>query len=108
MRVFLRSSIRFLLLILLVGTLSACSSSLTAGLEAFQSNDGRYGFFYPTGWTRVALKGGPDVVFHDLINSDETLSLVISDISEEVQLENIGTPRAVSYTHLTLPTICSV
>ncbi len=95
MRVFFKSCVRFVTLILIISSLSACSPGLTAGLEAFQSTDGRYGFFYPTGWTRIALQGGPEVVFHDLINSDETLSLVISDVSENVQLENFGTPLQV-------------
>ena len=56
---------KYLFLICLCLTLSACSGGLNAGLEAYQSPDGRYAFLYPTGWTRV---------------------------------------KAVSYTHLTLPT----
>ena len=75
---------------LLVFALSACSSGLSAGLEPFQTSNGRYGFFYPTGWTRVAVNGGPEVVFHDVINSDETLSLVVSDVSNAPQLEKLG------------------
>ncbi len=81
-------------ILLLVG-LTACSSGGTAGLEAFQSSDGRYGFFYPTGWTRVSVSGGPEVVFHDLINSDETLSLVISDLGTVPDLKSLGTPLEV-------------
>ena len=54
---------------LLTGLLTACSAS-AAGLNSFQSPDGRYAFLYPTGWTRVQVSGGPQVVFHDLINSD--------------------------------------
>ena len=54
---------KYLFLIFLCLTLSACSGGLNAGLEAYQSPDGRYAFLYPTGWT-----------------------------------------KAVSYTHLTLPT----
>ncbi len=95
MRIFLKSCMRFVSLILIVSCLSACNAGVTSGLEAFQSTDGRYGFFYPTGWTRIALQGGPEVVFHDLINSDETLSLVVSDVSEDVQLENFGSPLQV-------------
>ena len=38
-----------LLLILLCFALSACSGGLNAGLEAYQSPDGRYAFLYPTG-----------------------------------------------------------
>ena len=60
--------------------LSACSAA-AAGLNSFQSPDGRYAFLYPTGWTRVQVSDGPQVVFHDLINADETLSLVISEVN---------------------------
>tara|TARA_Y100001970_G_scaffold294273_1_gene449601 strand:- start:6336 stop:6881 length:546 start_codon:yes stop_codon:yes gene_type:complete len=79
-------------------SLCACSAGLSAGLEAFQSPDGRYGFFYPTGWTRVSVKEGPEVVYHDLINSDETLSLVVSNVNQSVELEELGTPREVGET----------
>ncbi len=87
--------VRFVGLFLLIIVVSACSSNSTAGLEAFQSSNGRYGFFYPTGWTRVAVSGGPEVVFHDVINSDETLSLVVSDLSDAPLLEDIGSPEDV-------------
>ncbi len=95
MRTLLNSSLRFFILIPLLVSLVACSPGITAGLEPFQSTDGRYGFFYPTGWTRIAIQGGPEVVFHDLINSDETLSLVVSDVSPEIELEKIGSPSEV-------------
>tara|TARA_Y100001968_G_scaffold109796_1_gene99368 strand:+ start:3336 stop:3899 length:564 start_codon:yes stop_codon:yes gene_type:complete len=93
----LRSSARVLLSFLLVLMLGACSSGPSAGLEPFQSTDGRYGFLYPTGWTRVSVDNGPAVVFHDLINSDETLSLVVSkiDVDMDVEIENLGTPQQV-------------
>ena len=92
MRGFFTNFRRFSLWLALVFLISACGSGINAGLEAFQSNNGRYGFLYPTGWTRIAVKDGPEVVFHDLINSDETLSLVISDVSTDVELEKIGSP----------------
>ena len=61
---------KYLLLIFLCLTLSACSGGLNAGLEAYQSPDGRYAFLYPTGWTRVKVNGGPEIIYHDLINSN--------------------------------------
>ncbi len=83
---------KYLFLVFLCLTLSACSGGLNAGLEAYQSPDGRYAFLYPTGWTRVKVDGGPEIIYHDLINSNETLSLVISDVNKEVQLEQLGSP----------------
>ena len=78
--------------------LSACGGGLSAGLEAYQSPDGRYGFFYPTGWTRVKVDGGPEIIYHDLINSNETLSLVVSDVNKDVELDQLGTPTEVGQT----------
>ena len=90
--------IKYLFLILLCFTLSACSGGINAGLEVYQSPDGRYGFLYPTGWTRVKVDRGPEIIYHDLINSNETLSLVISDVNKEVQLEQLGSPTKVGQT----------
>ena len=89
---------KHLFLVFLCLTLSACSGGLNAGLEAYQSPDGRYAFLYPTGWTRVKVDGGPEIIYHDLINSNETLSLVISDVKKEVQLEQLGSPSEVGQT----------
>ena len=38
---------------------------------------------------------GPEVVFHDLINSDETLSLVIAPVDPDKRLEDLGSVVAV-------------
>ena len=92
---FLRTSFKSLLAIALVLILGACSTGGTSGLEPFKSQDGRYGFLFPTGWTRVAVDNGPEVVYHDLINSDETLSLVISKLENEVDLDDLGGADAV-------------
>ena len=83
-----------LVALVLAGLLVACSAA-AAGLNGFQSPDGRYAFLYPTGWTRVQVSGGPQVVFHDLINSDETLSLVISEVDAGNNLEDLGSAVAV-------------
>ena len=92
---FLRTSFKSLLAIALVLTLGACSTGGASGLEPFKSQDGRYGFLFPTGWTRVSVENGPEVVYHDLINSDETLSLVISKLENDIDLNDLGGPDAV-------------
>ena len=94
----LRRALAAVLLALGLGlALVGCSAS-AAGLNGFQSADGRYAFLYPTGWTRVQVSGGPQVVFHDLINSDETLSLVISEVTPERDLTALGSAVAVGET----------
>jgi photosystem II oxygen-evolving enhancer protein 2 len=80
--------------LLLALVLGGCSAA-AAGLQSFQSPDGRYAFLYPTGWTRVQVQDGPQVVFHDLINSDETLSLVVSEVEKGNSLEDLGSAVAV-------------
>ena len=89
---------KYVLLIILCFILSGCSGGLNAGLEAYQSPDGRYTFLYPTGWTRIKVEGGPEIIYHDLINSNETLSLVVSDVKKEVDLEQLGSPIEVGQT----------
>jgi photosystem II oxygen-evolving enhancer protein 2 len=93
-RAVLRAFMPRLVALVLAGLLVACSAA-AAGLNGFQSPDGRYAFLYPTGWTRVQVSGGPQVVFHDLINSDETLSLVISEVNPTNDLEKLGSAVAV-------------
>ena len=92
---FFRTFFKSFLAIALVLTLGACSMGGASGLEPFKSQDGRYGFLFPTGWTRVAVDNGPEVVYHDLINSDETLSLVISKLENEIDLDDLGGADAV-------------
>ena len=89
-----RAALATLLMAGLIGSLAACSAT-AAGLQSFQSPDGRYAFLYPTGWNRVQVSSGPQVVFHDLINSDETLSLVISEVNTINDLTDLGSARAV-------------
>jgi photosystem II oxygen-evolving enhancer protein 2 len=86
---------RSALVALLLGVLVTSCSAAAAGLNSYQSPDGRYAFLYPTGWTRVQVSGGPQVVFHDLINSDETLSLVISQVDADDDLSTLGSAVAV-------------
>ncbi len=90
----IRSFARVFIACTLVILLNACNGG-AGGLESFQSIDGRYAFLYPTGWTRVAVDKGPQVVFHDLINSDETLSLVVSKLDTAIKLDDLGSPKDV-------------
>lgn len=89
-----RAALGCLLVLGLIGGLGACSAA-AAGLQSFQSPDGRYAFLYPTGWSRAQVNGGPQVVFHDLINSDETLSLVISDVNSTNDLSALNSAEEV-------------
>ena len=91
----IRSLSRLLLCGVLAFTLGACAAGPTAGLQTYQSPDGRFAFLYPTGWTQVQVSNGPRVVFHDLIHSDETVSLIINNIDQDNDLEELGSAVAV-------------
>ena len=91
----IRSLSRLLICGMLVLVLGACAAGPTAGLQSYQSPDGRFAFLYPTGWTQVQVSNGPRVVFHDLIHSDETVSLMINKVNEDNELSELGSAVAV-------------
>ncbi|MGQ4649083.1 photosystem II reaction center PsbP [Lyngbya aestuarii] len=85
---------------LLVLVLSLGLYSCTVGVSGLQSYvdsvDG-YEFLYPSGWLPVQVNDGPDVVFHDLIERTENISVVISPVPEDQTLADLGTPGEVGY-----------
>jgi len=68
-----------------------------AGLQAYTDSYDGYRFLYPTGWTEVKVSGNADVVFHDIVNETENISVVISDVPEGQTLKDLGTPTDVGY-----------
>ena len=92
-------SIISIFLIVITFTLSACSSSLT-GLNRYSDAIDGYQFLYPNGWVSVEVRNrskGVDVVYHDIIETSENLSVIISDIDRETNLADLGTPTDVGY-----------
>jgi len=81
--------------------LSGCVSSGGGGggLQSYVDSIDGYRFSYPIGWVQVQLtqSGGPDVVFRDLINSTENVSVVINEIPGDQTLEELGSPAEVGY-----------
>lgn len=82
--------------VLLAVVLQGCAS-LGAGLQSYADSYDGYEFLYPTGWVEVRVPGGPDVVFHDIINETENVSVVISEVPEGQTLQDLGTPTEVGY-----------
>jgi photosystem II oxygen-evolving enhancer protein 2 len=74
--------------------LSGCVTGV-AGLNAYVDSLDGYQFLYPNGWLQVKVSSGADVVFHDLIQTTENVSVVISPISKGRKLTDIGTPAEV-------------
>ncbi|BAW95214.1 PsbP [[Synechococcus] sp. NIES-970] len=73
------------------------------GIGSLQGyNNGTYGyqFLYPNGWIPVNVgnsDSGVDVVFRDLVEYSENLSVIISDVPADKKLADLGTPTDVGY-----------
>ena len=76
--------------------LQSCSSGVS--LQAYNDSYEGYEFKYPTGWVPAEVADGPDTVFHDIINNDENVSVVVSPVSGGKTLPDLGTPTEVGYT----------
>lgn len=87
----------FILLLLFSISLSNPGVASAAGLKSFVDSYDGYEFLYPNGWIQVKVANGPDVVFHDLIEISENVSVVISPVPDDKSLTEIGTPTEVGY-----------
>jgi photosystem II oxygen-evolving enhancer protein 2 len=94
----LKSLIASILIILSV-SLFGCSIGVS-GLQSYVDATDGYEFLYPNGWIAVDIKDaskGVDVVFRDLVQRSENLSVIISEVDKEQNLEDLGTPTEVGY-----------
>jgi photosystem II oxygen-evolving enhancer protein 2 len=83
-------------LVILSLSLQSCVSA-AAGLRSYVDSSDGYQFLHPNGWMEVAVKDGPDVVLHDLIEETENVSVVISPVPDNKTLKELGTPSEVGY-----------
>jgi len=83
------------LLVLVLG-LTGCGVT-PAGLNPYIDTVDGYQFLYPNGWVRVQGKeqDGLDILFHDLIDPSETVSMVISTVKSGKTLAELGSPLEV-------------
>ncbi|MEA5616867.1 photosystem II reaction center PsbP [Cronbergia sp. UHCC 0137] len=90
---------RIALILLMVLNFSLINPDLAsaAGLKSFADSGDGYQFLYPNGWLQVKVANGPDVVFHDLIEVSENVSVVISPVPDQKTLAELGTPTEVGY-----------
>ena len=89
--------IALILLLVLSFSLSNSDVAAAAGLRSFADTADGYQFLYPNGWVQVKVANGPDVIFHDLIEISENVSVVISPVPEGKTLPELGTPTEVGY-----------
>ncbi len=85
-----------LLLAIISLTLTGCLAP-TAGLLPYTDVKDGYSFLYPNGWVQTSLKGGPDVLFHDLIEQTENVSVTISALTSVRELAELGDANAIGH-----------
>lgn len=84
------------LLVALTVCLSGCVTTTgTGGLVPFVDSKDGYSFLYPNGWLQTSLKNGPDVLFHDIIEPSENVSVMIGKLTSANSLEEIGTAQDI-------------
>lgn len=88
-----------MLLMVISFSLQGCVAGAATGVgfKSFVDTGDGYQFLYPNGWLQVKVSDGPDVVFHDLIEQDENVSVVISPVSGNKALRDLGDPGQVGY-----------
>lgn len=70
----------------------------TGGLQSYADGYDGYEFLYPNSWVAVDTKNlVPDVIFRDLIERSENVSIVISPVPEGKTIADLGTPTEVGY-----------
>lgn len=82
------------ILIVLSLMLHGCVSG-TSGLQVYIDSIDGYEFLYPTGWIPVKVSDGPDIVFRDLIEATENVSVVVSPVESNQTLTDLGDPTEV-------------
>jgi photosystem II oxygen-evolving enhancer protein 2 len=89
-------AITALVILVLSLTLNGCTTGVS-GLKSYVDSTDGYEFLYPNGWVEVQVTDGPDVVFHDLIERTENISVVMSSVPDGKTLADLGTPGEVGY-----------
>lgn len=89
----LKSAIAIILIFVSLA-LNGCVAK-TSGLAPFVDSRDGYSFLHPNGWLQKTVKNGPDVVFHDIVEPSENVSVVIGQLKSVKTLEEIGTPQDI-------------
>jgi photosystem II oxygen-evolving enhancer protein 2 len=71
--------------------------SLGGGLNAFADDIDGYRFLYPNGWVQIKVSNNLDVVFHDIIEQTENISVVINPVPGRKTLADLGSASEVGY-----------
>lgn len=94
-----KQAIATLLIVCCSFGLLACGDGAET-LQSYTSETYGYEVLYPNGWIPVNTENSNssvDVVFRDLIEYSENLSVIISDVPADKTLAELGTPTDVGY-----------
>lgn len=88
------------LLIVLSLVVASCATGVS-GLQSYVNTSKGYEFLYPNGWIPVTLgtsaRKTVDVVFRDLVERTENLSVIINEVPDGKTLKDLGSPSEVGY-----------
>lgn len=91
----LKAIAALLLLVLSLG-LHGCTTGIS-GLKSYVDSTDGYEFLYPNGWVPIQVTTGPDIVFRDLVEQTENVSVIFSEVPKGKTLQDLGTPGEVGY-----------
>jgi photosystem II oxygen-evolving enhancer protein 2 len=83
------------LLVVFALFLTSCANTPTSGLVPFADVKDGYHFLYPNGWAETKGNSAIDILFHDIIEPSENVSVAISKLESVASLEEIGEPEAI-------------
>ncbi|MBW4418250.1 MAG: photosystem II reaction center PsbP family protein [Myxacorys californica WJT36-NPBG1] len=86
-----------ILLVVVALSLQGCVAGGVTGMKSFSDSIDGYRFLYPNGWLPIKVSNGPDVVFHDIIEQTDNVSVVINPVQSKKTLADLGTPSEVGY-----------
>jgi photosystem II oxygen-evolving enhancer protein 2 len=92
-----KQAIVSLMLALAIGLQLNVAPAEAAGLQGYVDTADGYKFLYPNGWVAVKTTKGADIIFHDLIESSENVSVVISQVDKDKKLSDLGSAADVGY-----------
>ncbi len=78
------------LLVVFALFLTSCASTPTSGLVPFADSKDGYRFLYPNGWTETKGNSAIDILFHDIIEPSENVSVAITKLETVKTIEEIG------------------
>lgn len=88
------------LLLALVASVAIWGCGLTPNVQAFSNAAKGYQLLHPNGWGSVEVRGaspGVDVIFRDVIEQNENLSVIINPVPKGKTLAELGSPTDVGY-----------